>query len=187
MAAHLKPTYKEVKSKYEGLRFLSRKLAYETLPPVMRNRLGEAILRDNVSLDGFTLEAQRKLKSWETAGLRRVAWDWEEVTKKYRAHPKRFELSIWFRELNLSGASIGRPTWSGDKLRLDYIESHPLGTPLDGLITDICINAGINYAQSIGAAQIRIVNPVNEAVRNHYLSKPGFSFDERGNFCFMDF
>ncbi|MGL6161486.1 MAG: hypothetical protein ACRC0P_13435 [Microbulbifer sp.] len=69
---------------------------------------------------------------------------------------------------------------------MDYIESHPMGTPLDGLVTDISIAAGVVYANAIGATQLRIMNPVNATVRDHYLSKPGFSFNERGNFCFRD-
>lgn len=186
MTAQLKPSYKEVKEKFEKVREISREVTYEQLAPVLKNRVGQAILRGNIGLDGFTFEAQRKLKSWERHGLRRVAWDWEAATKSYRTHPKRFELSIWFKDLELSGASIGRPTWSGGKLRLDYIESHPLGTPLDGLVTDISVAAGVVYANAIGASQLRIMNPVNTAVRDHYLSKPGFAFNERGNFCYRD-
>lgn len=186
MSAQLKPSYKAVKEKFEMVRQISREVAYEQLSPVLKNRFGQAILRGNIGLDGFTFEAQRKLKSWERSGSRRVAWDWDEVTKSYRTHLKRFKLSIWFKDLELSGASIGRPTWSGGKLRLDYIESHPMGTPLDGLVTDISVAAGVVYANAIGATQLRIMNPVNAAVRDHYLSKPGFSFNERGNFCYRD-
>ena len=116
----------------------------------------------------------------------RVAWDWEAVQKKYRTHPKRFELTVWYRGLTLAGASIGRPTWGGGKLRLDYIEASPMGTPLDGLVTDLTIAVSRIYADSIGAAQIRIMNPVNTDVRNHYLSKPGFSYNQRGDYCFLD-
>lgn len=61
-----------------------------------------------------------------------------------------------------------------------------MGTPLDGLVTDLAIAVSRIYADSIGAAQIRIMNPVNKDVRNHYLGKPGFNYNERDNFCFLD-
>lgn len=71
-------------------------------------------------------------------------------------------------------------------MRLDYVEASPLGTPLDGLVTDISVAVAVIYARSIGAAQLRIMSPVNEKVRDHYLSKPGFSYDEKGNFCYRN-
>lgn len=106
--------------------------------------------------------------------------------KKYRTHPKRFELSIWHKDFHLCSASIGRPTWGGGKLRLDYLESAPQGTPLDGLITDITIAVSAAYARTIGATQLRIMNPINDKVRSHYLSKPSFAYDKKGNFCYRD-
>lgn len=102
----------------------------------------------------------------EQSGLGRVAWNWDEVLKKYRTHPKRFELSIWYRDLTLCGATIGRPTWSGGKLRIDFIEAAPMESPFSGLIVDIMIAAGANYAKAIGATQLRIMGPVNEDVKN---------------------
>jgi len=86
----------------------------------------------------------------------------------------------------LCGASIGRPTFSGNKLKLDFIEANPTGSSLHGTITDIVILAGRIYAKSIGASQLRIMHPINERVRDHYLSKGGFSYNERGNFCFQE-
>jgi len=68
-----------------------------------------------------------------------VAWDWENIQKKYKAHPKRFELSIWYRNQHLCGASIGKPTYGGGKLRLDFIEASPINSPLSGLIIDMVI------------------------------------------------
>ena len=69
---------------------------------------------------------------------------------------------------------------------LDYIEASPASTPLDGLVTDIAITAGVLYARSIGANQFRIMNPITPKVREHYLSKPGFSYNESENYCFRD-
>ena len=186
MSAQSKPTYTQVKSKFAQMRQTALEAAHETLPPVLSNKRGMAITKSEISLDGFTFKGQHELKRWENSDFRRVAWNWEAVQKKYRTHPKRFELTVWYRGLTLAGASIGRPTWGGGKLRLDYIEASPMGTPLDGLVTDIAITAGVLYARSIGAAQIRIMSPVNKDVRNHYLSKSGFKYNERDNFCFRD-
>lgn len=69
---------------------------------------------------------------------------------------------------------------------MDYLESAPQGTPLDGLITDITIAVSAAYARTIGATQLRIMNPINDKVRSHYLSKPSFAYDKKGNFCYRD-
>lgn len=63
MSAQLKPSYKEVKEKFGQVRQISREVAFEQLSPVLKNRLGQAILRGSIGLDGFTFDAQRKLKS----------------------------------------------------------------------------------------------------------------------------
>ncbi|HHI94345.1 MAG TPA: hypothetical protein ENK04_12650 [Gammaproteobacteria bacterium] len=186
MSAPQKPAYPEVKSYYESLRHTSRLAAHKGLAAVISNRRKEGILRDNISLSGFTLKCQKELRKWEKVDSRRVAWDWDVVQKKYRAHPKRFELAVWYRKYQMCGASIGKPTCHGGKLRLDFLESAPQGTPLDGLITDIVITAGVAYAKLIGATQLRIMKPVNEQVKNYYSSRPGFSYDAHGDFCYRD-
>ncbi len=186
MMAQLKPSYTEVKNHYEVLRQVARETAQEGLAHVTPNKQGIAILKNDISLNGFTPQCQKELRKWEKTGLRRVAWDWGTVQKKYRAHPKRFELSIWHRNLFLCGATIGKTTCSGGKLRLDFIEASPIRSPLSGLVTDITIAAGIAYARAIGATQLRIMHPVNDNVRNLYLSKPSFAYDDRGNFCYRD-
>ncbi|MCW8875492.1 MAG: hypothetical protein OQK04_01065 [Kangiellaceae bacterium] len=180
------PSYDEIKCRYEKLRRMSRAIALENLPPTLTGKRNIAICKSEISLKGITLECLHQLKRWQTSGSRRVVWDWKDVIQTYRPKPKRFELSIWHRDINLGDAAIGKPTCSGGKLRLDFIESSPLGTNLDGLIADIVIRAGITYAEAIGATQLRIMNPVNEQVKEHYLSKPGFRFDSHSNFCFRD-
>ena len=186
MTAQLNPTYTQVKNSFESLRELALKIAHDDLRPVISNKRQQAVLKNEIQLDTFTFNTQRELRKWKKTGLRGVAWDWDAVQKKYKSHLKRFELSIWYRGRTLCAASIGRPTWGGGKLRLDYIESAPMGTVLDGLATDITIAAGAAYARAIGATQLRIMNPVNDTVKNQYLSKQDFLFNEKGNFCFMD-
>ena len=120
------------------------------------------------------------------SGLRRVAWDWDKVLKTYRPKPKRFELSIWHEKHWLCSASIGKPTVKGSKLRLDLIESNPNGSSIDGLVIDINLICYKAYAKVIGATELRIMNPVNEIVRDYYLSKKGFSYSQKENFCFRN-
>ena len=186
ISSYQQPTYDQVKCHYEKLRQLVRTIAYEDLPAVLTGKGGVAICKSKVSLKPITPECMHQFKLWEASGARRVAWDWNEVCKIYRPKPKRFELAIWHGQKQLAGAVIGKPTCSGGKLRLDFIESSPLGTPLDGLITDIVIRVGIAYAEAIGATQVRIMKPVNERVKNHYLSKTGFKFNSQNNFCYRD-
>lgn len=186
MISQQKPSYTQIKSHYEMLRITAREIAHEQLASTLLNKQGALILKNNITLDGLSFNCQKELRKWEKMSARRVTWDWDKVLKSYRAHPKRFELSIWHKELFLCSASIGKPTCSGGKLRLDYLESTPMGTPLDGLITDITIAAGVVYARAIGAIQLRIMNPVNDKVKKHYLSKPGFAYDQKENFCYRD-
>jgi len=186
MLAQQKPSYMEVKNHYDVLRKTARDIAYEQLPDSLLNKQSALILKNEITLGAITVDCQKELRKWEKMGARRVAWDWAVVQKKYRTQPKRFELSIWHKNLFLCSTSIGKPTCSGGKLRLDYLESAPMGTPIDGLITDITIAAGIVYARTIGAVQLRIMNPVNDRVKNHYLSKAGFCYDQKNNFCYRD-
>ena len=181
-----KVTYSEVKERYEKLRLIARQAAHNSLKKVILNKRGQPIKKDDVSMQGFDMECIRALKRYEASPNRRVFWDWTIVQKKYRTHPKRFEIAIWHRNMTLCGASIGAPTWSGNRLRLDYIEANPDGSPLDGVITDLCLVAVTAYAEAINASQIRIMKPVNQQVRNYYLSKPGFQYDSKENFCFKN-
>ncbi|MCX2803131.1 hypothetical protein OQJ68_15160 [Microbulbifer thermotolerans] len=180
------PTYKMVWGKHDELRDIALEVAYQQLPNILVNQRGEGILKSQISLRGLDHKTFEKLARWEESGRRIAEWDWREVRKKYRTHPKRFELSIWHNDIFLCGASIGRPTWSGNKLRLDFIEANPSGSPLSGTIADIVILSGKLYAKAIGASEIRIMNPVNDKVRNYYMSKGGFKFDSVGNFCFQE-
>ena len=179
-------TYRETWNHYDKLREQALMLAYEQLPSVLRNKYGETHLKSSISLNGLDFQTFQRLKNWKYMAERVADWDWDEVRKKYKTHPKRFELSIWHKELFLTGASIGAPTWGGNKLRVDFIEAYPKKSPLDGLITDIVITAGQAYAKLIGAAQLRIMHPVNDKVKSYYLSKGGFSYNKTGNYCYLD-
>ena len=178
-------TYKQTWNRYDQIRDIALEETHDRLRPVMKGKEG-AVNKCEISLSGLDFQTFEKLAKWEDQGKRVASWDWREVRKSYRTHPKRFELAIWHKKLFLAGASIGRPTWSSSKLRLDFIEANLTRSPLTGLITDIVILSAEVYARAIGADQIRIMHPVNDAVKKHYLSKADFAFNSKGNFCFRD-
>ncbi len=185
----MKHTHKATEDKYQFLRAKSLEIAAAGLPLVMKNGAGQAVnVRNEVNLTGIDFKAKVQANSWQGSAFRRVDWPWMQSVGSYAwANPKRFELAIWHRELFLCGLALGRPTWSGNRLRLDFIEAAPQKTALSGLVLDITVIAAEAYADAIGASQLRIMNPINEKVRNHYLnSNRGFSFDQRENFCYKD-
>lgn len=177
-------TYKQTWSYYDQVREIALEESHNRLRSVMKGKEG-AVNKCEISLSSLDFQTFEKLAQWEYQGTRVADWDWKAVRKGYRTHPKRFELAIWHK-LFLAGASIGRPTWSGNKLRLDFIEANPTRSPLTGLVTDIVILSAEVYARAIGAHQIRIMHPINDAVKNHYLSKADFAYNQKGNFCFRE-
>jgi hypothetical protein len=71
MSAQPKPTYTQVKGRYEKLREIALKIAHDDFDAVMSNKRGKAILRDEIKLDVFTFKSQHELRRWEKTGLRR--------------------------------------------------------------------------------------------------------------------
>jgi hypothetical protein len=174
--------HRQSEDRYETTRIDAREAAMSALPLVMPNRRGQAInLKREVSLTGIDFRASVRAQAWESSPNRLpdVTLSWPGIAAKYaRTAPKRFELAVWFRDSLLCGLSLGQPTWSGQKLRLDLIEASPDKTPLSGVVADITIIAAKVYADLIGATQLRIMHPVNEKVKAHYLgSTMGFSYD----------
>ena len=128
----MKATHKLAEDRYEVLRSKAREIANSSLPVAMINGRGQSInLRESVKLHGMDYISKSKVREWKDSPLRKVDWDWHGGVAEYSwRHPKRFELAIWYRDLFLCGAALGRPTWHGGKLRLDFIEASPKTTPL---------------------------------------------------------
>jgi hypothetical protein len=187
----MKRTHIATEDKHEILRYRAREAASAALPMIMRNSTGQGIhVHGEITLTGIDFKASIAAKRWTSSPTRRaeigIAWT-DLVTKYARTVPKRFELAIWHRDLFLCGLALGKPTRNGNKLRLDFIESSPEKNHASGVITDITIIAAEMYANAIGANEIRIINPINEKVRGHYLHKDrGFSYDQRGDFCYKE-
>lgn len=169
----MRATHKSAEERYEYHREKAREYAAEALPITLRNQ---------VRLGRIDFDALVKAKSWEFSPLRRVNWNWSDEYELYSfTNPKRFELSIWYRH-ELCALSIGRPTWSGSRLRLDSIEAAPYRHPLRSSVLPITLLALEEYAEQIGAHEVRIMSPVNEKVRQYYESK-GFIYNEREDYC----
>lgn len=162
VATNMNDQHQYAEQKYDLLRQESLSAALLSLP---------ATLRENIALTNINSATLAIAKNWEYDNRRSdsATWSWNEGIRKYSyRHPKRFELAIWYANAMLCGLSIGKPTYSGDKLRLDVIESAPGVHPLKGQIVAISVAAFSVYARAIGASQIRIMRPVNETVTRYY-------------------
>ena len=131
------------------------------------------------TLDAVTLKAAQ---SWTNHAKRRVDWDWlgSYHSLKFR-YPKRFEAAVWYKG-KLNGLSIGRPTYNGGSLRLDFIEASPVDREI--AVFDIIVVAMRTYADMLGARELRIMHPINERVKTYYTSR-GFRYVSNGDYLFM--
>lgn len=120
---------------------------------------------------------------WNLSSKRKVDWAWGEgySTFKFR-HPKRFEMALWHNNLLVS-LSLGRPTYQGTKLRLDFIEGNP-DKPSSVKVFEPTFLAMVGYAQALGAKELRIMNPINGDVKRYY-ERFGFAYISKGDYLFF--
>ncbi len=90
---------------------------------------------------------------------------------KYR-HPKRLELALWSGG-ELDCLAIGRPTYHGHGLRLDFLEAMIRSN--DYKAFPIVLLAMEVFAAALGASELRLVHPINETMKIHY-QKLGFTY-----------
>lgn len=122
-------------------------------------------------------------KAWENSSIRRVNWDWMDgyASFKFR-YPKRFELAIWSNN-KLQSLTLGRPTYNGTALRLDYIEASP-SKHNDLKVVPAALFVMIIYAEALGANELRIINPINEEVKKYYESL-GLIYIAKGDYLYI--
>lgn len=185
----MKVSHQKSEDKYAHARSRARELALVDF---------NASLRESVRLSDINQMALAQSKKWELDPERKVDWEWQAAPGDAsfspptpghfyyaKRHPNRFELAIWYHSI-LCGLSLGKPTWSGSKLRLDYIEASPSNNPMRGGIVPVTIAVAEAYAYLIGADQIRIMNPINARVRTYY-EQNGFTyFSGKTTFCYKD-
>lgn len=166
--------HRATEERYQQARTISRATAWEFLP---------VSLREAVSFRDIDVLAINLSRRWEEHPERRVLWDWRQIYSAYAfRHPKRFELAIWCSSL-LCGLSIGKPTWGEGKLRLDLIEASPQKTPLSGKAVQLTILAAAAYGRHIGATELRIMHPINNTVRQHYISHGFIYLGGKSDYC----
>ena len=83
-----------------------------------------------------------------------------------RRYPNRFEMAIWYGSMHC-GLTLGRPTYRGTKVRLDFVERTPGINPLTRRIVPISITAFEAYARLIDAYEVRIMFPA-EGLISYY-------------------
>lgn len=122
-------------------------------------------------------------KRWESSPKRRVDWDWAEGYSAFRyRYPKRFEMALW-NNRQLASLSLGRPTYQGTKLRLDFIESNP-DSAKDIRVFEYTFLAMAGYAEILGAGELRVMNPINASVRQYY-ERFGLVYVPKGDYLFV--
>jgi len=121
----------------------------------------------------------------ESAEGREVDWQWFAGYAAFKhRYPKRFEVALWERG-NLIGLSLGRPTYHGGNLRLDFVEARPKALGPRGPVFGSIDAAYEIYASLLNVRQIRIMNPINTIVRDFYQSF-GYQYVARKNYLYRE-
>ena len=149
----------DVRNRYDDHKNQAREMASDALPDYLRR----------VRLDNIDHKSITASKLWSKNTERRVDWDWSFAKSYCSRFPKSFDLSIW-HENTLLSLSLGRPTFHGNSMRLDYVERSTDTDLYSGRIFTINRIAFETYGRLIGAEFIRIMEPMNEKLISHYLA-----------------
>lgn len=121
-------------------------------------------------------------KQWNLSPKRRVDWNWVDGYNTFRfRYPKRFEMALWHSG-KLASLTLGRPTYTGQRMRLDFIEACP-SKPSDLKVFEISLFAIGIYAETLGAHELRVMSPVNAQVRDYY-SRFGLTYVSSGDYLY---
>ncbi|WP_036801909.1 hypothetical protein [Photobacterium marinum] len=170
----MKATHLDAEQRYSNLRKLTVNAAQKKL-----NKVSEY---SEITLSCIDGKALKMAKWWESSPDRQVDWDWIDGYSAFKfRYPKRFELAIWHRG-QLVSLSMGRPTYYGTSMRLDFIEANP---DVKGIrVFPATLFTMITYAELLGAREIRVINPINSEVKNYYESF-GLKYFAKGDYLFM--
>lgn len=154
---------------------------------IIRKAVIEEINKDFISSNQRSLKAKlidasalTQSQRWNGSSRRKVDWDWVEGYNAFKfRYPKRFEMALWHNDV-LASLSLGRPTYQGTKLRLDFIEGNP-EKPGGVRVFEPTFLAMVGYAQALGASELRIMNPINGDVRRYY-ERFGFAYVTKGDY-----
>ncbi|MCW8127377.1 hypothetical protein [Microbulbifer halophilus] len=123
-------------------------------------------------------KALSKAGEWSLFPERKVDWEWSNYHDFRLRYPKRFELALWHRS-QLASLSLGRPTYSATGLRLDFIEKNPRVEDIK--VFQITLAAMNVYADTLGATELRIMNPINNEVKQYY-ERFGLTYISKGDY-----
>ena len=142
---------------------------------------GQIPSNNNLVLKLIDKPALLESQKWNLSHKRLVKWDWLNSygAFKYR-YPKRFELALWHKQA-LASLSLGRPTYNGKSLRLDFIEGNPDNTGIK--VFPLVMAAMTTYAEALGANELRVMNPINDEVKQYY-QKFGLIYVPKGDYLF---
>jgi len=158
----MQKSHQQAIDKYEEYRNQARSIAMENLPESLKSlRLASV---DNKALQAFEM--------WQEIPERKVDWDWTFANRYCVRYPKAFDLSVWASNTLLS-LTLGRPTYNGTSIRMDFIERRPSYCPYSGQLFSVSQLAYETYGRLIGAEYIRIVEPMNNALIAYYTSQDG--------------
>jgi hypothetical protein len=167
----MRATHLQAEERYTTIRQAALSTTLSLLPP-----------SPGLDLRLFSASALSRAKEWDEGGNRIVDWDWFSGYSAFRfRYPKRFELAIWQGD-KLIGMSLGRPTYAGSGMRLDFLEANP--EPDRIRVFPITFAALVIYAKALGANEIRVMQPINEAVKAYY-ERFGFKYITKGDYLFI--
>lgn len=135
----MRATHAKAVAKYDVLREQARSLAKSSLPSHL----------SRLELDGMGGAAIAAFRTWEDLPERKVDWDWTFATSYCRRYPKAFDLSVWNKNTLLS-LTLGRPTYKGKSIRMDFIEKAPNIDIYSGQLFSISQLAYETYGRLIG-------------------------------------
>lgn len=163
-------THQDAERRYNEIR--------KTALRVIASQVSQGLSLSFKLIDESALKAS---KLWALSSDRLVDWDWVNGYGSFKfRYPKRFELALWHKN-ELVSLSLGRPTYAGTSLRLDVIEKNPDENELK--VFPAVIAAMAVYATALSASEIRVMNPINDIVKNYY-TKEGFTFVAKGNYLY---
>ncbi|MFD1585276.1 hypothetical protein, partial [Microbulbifer halophilus] len=141
----------ETISKYEELGRQSREMASRNLP---RQLLGK------IDLESIDHKALAAFRSIDVSQDRVVSWNWNFSSRYKIFYPKAFDLSVWYGN-TLCSLTLGRPTYKGTAVRLDFIERFNKHILFANDMFPVSLLAYEAYARLIGASQISLVSSNN--------------------------
>lgn len=169
----MQQSHKTTLTDYNILKADARSIAHSALPDYLKRA---------TKLKEIDHSAIMASKLWSHDSDRKVEFDWTFSNRYIYRHPKSFDLAIWVGN-KLCTLALGRPSYSGTFMRLDFIEKAPTNCPFSSDMVPISILAYETYAKRIGAKQFRIIDPINDKVLRSYLQHGGFThhLGQKGN------